>query len=46
MDNFFIHLSVHGHLGGFHVLTIINSAAMDNEIHVVFFSFGFFRVYT
>ena len=32
--NFFIHLSVDGHLGCFHVLTIINSAAMNNGIHV------------
>ena len=32
--NFFIHSSVHGHLGYFHVLTIVNSAAMNNRIHV------------
>ena len=48
---FFIQSSVDGHLGGFHVLAIVNSAAMNNEIHVlfgfvfVFLNFGFLRVY-
>ena len=32
--NFFIHSSVDGHLGCFHVLTIVNSAAMNNGINV------------
>ena len=31
---FFIHLSVDGCLGCFHVLGIVNSAAMNNGIHV------------
>ena len=32
--NFFIHSSVHGHLGCFHVPAIVNSAAVNNGIHV------------
>ena len=34
--DFFIHSFVNGHLGCFHVLAIVNSAAMNNEIHVPF----------
>ena len=34
--NFFIHSSVHGQLGYFRVLAIVNSAAMNNGIHVSF----------
>ena len=33
-DNFFIHSSVDGHLGCFHNLAIVNSAEMNNGIHV------------
>ena len=32
--NFFIHSSADGHLGGFHVLAIVNSASVNNGIHV------------
>ena len=34
--NFFIHSSVDEHLGCFHVLAIVNRAAMNNGIHVSF----------
>ena len=34
--NVFIHLSIDGHLGYFHVLATVNSAAMNNGIHVSF----------
>ena len=34
--NFFIHLSVDGHLGCFHVLAIVNRAAMSIGVHVSF----------
>ena len=32
--NFFIHSSVHGHPGCFHVLAIVISAAVNSGIHV------------
>ena len=35
---FFIHSSIDGHLGFFHVLAIVNSAETDNEIHMSFSS--------
>ena len=34
--SFFVHLSVDGHLGCFHVLAIVNSAAMNIGVHVSF----------
>ena len=42
-QNFFIHSSISGHLGCFHVLTIVHRAAMNIEIGV-FFNYGFFKV--
>ena len=34
--NFFIHSTVDGHLGCFHVLAIVRSVAMNNGMHVCF----------
>ena len=34
--NFFIHSSGNGHPGCFHVLAVVNHAAMNNGIHVSF----------
>ena len=31
---FFIHSSVNGHLGWFHILAVVNSAAANTEVHV------------
>ena len=40
-----IHPSADGHLGCFHVLAIVNRAAMNIGGRCVFFSYGFLRVY-
>ena len=41
--NVFIHLSVDGHLGCFHVLAIVNSATMNTGVHLSFAIFFFLR---
>ena len=38
---FFIHSSVDRHLGGFYVLAIVSSAAVDTEVHVSFWYMAF-----
>ena len=35
-SSFFIHSSVNGHLGCFHVLALLNSAVVNIRIHVSF----------
>ena len=42
---FFIHSSLDGHLGCLHVLAIVNSAAMNIEIHVSFSIVVFFLLF-
>ena len=41
----FIHSSVHGHLGCFYVLAIVNSAAMNIGGACIFSNFSFLQIY-
>ena len=40
---FYFHSSVYGHLGCFHVLAVVNSAAMNTGVHVSFLAMFFSR---
>ena len=42
--NFFIHSFVDGHLGYFHALAFVNTAAMNIDVHVTFWIMVFLRV--
>ena len=36
-SNFFVRLSIDGHLGCFYTLAVINNAAMNTRVHISFF---------
>ena len=37
-----LHISVNGHFGGFYVLAIVNSAALNIKVHMSFWMMIFF----
>ena len=42
---FFIHSSLGGYLGGFHILTIYGNSAVVNTGARIFLNYGFYQVY-
>ena len=42
---FYIHLSIGRHLVGFRVLAIVNRAAMNIGVHVIFLNYTFVQIY-
>ena len=40
---FFIHSPVNGYLRGFHILAVVNSAAVNTELHASFWTLAFSR---
>jgi len=46
MYHILIHFSAHGYFDCFHVLGIVNSAAVNIGVHVSFQIMGFLQIYT
>ena len=42
---FFVHSSVNGHLGCFHVSAVVNSGAVNMGVRVFFSNYGFLWIY-
>ena len=45
IHNLFIHSSINGHLGCFHILDIVNSDTMNTDVHITFCSSVFFFLF-
>ena len=45
MYGIFIRSSVEGHLGCFHVLSIVTSAAMNIGVYLSFWNYSFVQIY-
>ena len=45
MYHIFTHSSADGHLGGFHVLAVVNNVAKDIGVYVSFLNYDFLRIY-